>query len=104
MGIKSVVLSVLIYVHLIAIKQFEYQKIEKLKEFDKPLRTLFFSDSGSKTDIMTHILPFASYAITHSCGPNSHVCCQFDFYQKKCYYGKKSIRSEEINERNVKAK
>lgn len=64
----------------------------------------FFSDSGSTTDIMTHVLPFLSYAIAHSCGPNTHVCCQFDFYQKKCYYGKKSIRSEEINESNVKAK
>lgn len=53
---------------------------------------------------MTHVLPFLSYAIAHSCGPNTHVCCQFDFYQKKCYYGKKSIRSEEINESNVKAK
>lgn len=76
--------------------------LAKIKTMEFQWRQIW--DSGSTTDIMTHVLPFLSYAIAHSCGPNTHVCCQFDFYQKKCYYGKKSIRSEEINESNVKAK
>lgn len=61
-----------------------------------------FSDGGSSTDITTHVLPFSSYAITHSCGPNSHVCCQFDFYQKKCFQGKKKIPIQDVNDGNIK--
>lgn len=61
-------------------------------------------EASPATPYLTHNQPFDIYSIKHSCGPHPYICLNFDFRKIRGEYTEYSLKSEFINDRNLKAK
>ncbi|KAL8619582.1 hypothetical protein ACOMHN_019638 [Nucella lapillus] len=90
-GVRSMVIQRVHYAikrHLAKAQRFEFQWRQS------------WDESGS-TDISCHMMPFLSYSIVYSCGPDPHVCCQFDFGQSSCALVNKIDKAAPVTDENI---
>ncbi|CAJ0582171.1 unnamed protein product, partial [Mesorhabditis spiculigera] len=78
------------------------KKLSETKQLEFMWRQLW-GGSDARHDVRSHLFPFYSYDVPHTCGPEPKVCCQFDFKRLPgggvtCDWG---VPPQSINSKNV---